>query len=48
MAKQGNWNKSFWRKLNKLGELPQDGIRQIMLEETGKLDAIMEDKTPYL
>ena len=47
MAKQGNWNKSFWKKLNSLGELPQSQIRQIMLEETGKLDALMVEKTPY-
>lgn len=47
MPRQGNWNKSFWKKLDNLAELPKNQIRQIMLEETGKVDGIMLSRTPY-
>lgn len=46
MAKQGNWNKSFWKKLDNLNNTQIDKIRQVMLEECGKVEYIMQENTP--
>lgn len=46
MAKQGNWNKSFWKQLDTIWQWPITDIRQIMLEELGKTEAIMMERTP--
>lgn len=46
MAKQSDWNKSFWRKLNKLEHIDEKAISHIIRDEVNKVGAIMESKTP--
>lgn len=46
MAKQGNWNKSFWKRFEESHNIPVDNIRQIMLEEVGKTEAVLNENTP--
>lgn len=46
MARQGNWNKSYWKKLDKVGKIPEKEIYSIINEELAKTDAVLESKTP--
>lgn len=48
MARQGNWNKSFWKRLDNLGEIDQQAITNIINEETGKVEAVLQSRTPVL
>lgn len=46
MARQSNWNKSYWKKLNSLGKLPEQQIYSIMNEELGKVENVLRSSTP--
>lgn len=46
MARQGDWNKSFWRNLDKFEKNKIDQIRQVMLEEVGITEAVLQENTP--
>ena len=49
MAKQGKWNKSFWKKmdhLENLERLSEQPILQIMAEELAVVEDVMLNETP--
>ena len=47
MAKQGNWNKSFWKRLDNLGKINEKQIIHIIQNELNKVETIMVEKTPF-
>lgn len=46
MANQGRFNSSFWKKLNKLGDVPYDGIMNIMQKQCNYTTEMLEVLTP--
>lgn len=49
MAKQARWNKSFWKKMDHLERMEQiadQPMLQIMSEEVGKVEGVMLSETP--
>ena len=46
MARQADWNKSFWTKLDKLENIDDKPIVHIIQDELNKVESVMVQKTP--
>lgn len=46
MAKQGNWNKSFWKKLDKLSDIDMKELYHELSTQTDFTRSMMEALTP--
>lgn len=46
MANQGRYNASFWKKVNKLGNIPYDNIQAIMQKRCNETTDMLEALTP--